>query len=290
MNFKSLLSAVVAVLVLLVALDGFFIVHQTERAIVLRFGAVTRADVPAGFHFKIPFAEKAIKFDGRIITLDAAPQTYYTLEKKPLLVDSFAKWRVADVLSFYKATTGQQSTAELILGQRVDEGLRNQISRRDMHEVISGERDLLMSELTAELNAVMRENLGVEVVDVRTKRIDLPPEVSRGVYDRMESERAILARQYRAQGDELAIGIRADADRQTVVVAANAYKESEQIRGDGDASSASIYADAFNRDPEFYAFYRSINAYTEVFADKGDLMILDPESDFFKYLKSESGG
>lgn len=286
MNFRSMLAGIVAVLVLLVALDGFFVVHQTERAIVLRFGAVTRADVPAGFHLKIPFAERAIKFDGRVITLDAEPQTYYTLEKKPLVVDSFAKWRIRDVLRFYNATTGQQGVAERILGQRVDEGLRNQISRRDMHEVISGERDLLMSELTKELNGVMLENVGVEVVDVRTKRIDLPPEVSGRVFARMESERAILARQYRAQGDEAAIGVQADADRQQVVIQANAYRESEQIRGDGDAKAASIYAAAFNQDPEFYEFYRSINAYTQVFASKGDLMIVDPNSEFFKYLKS----
>ena len=287
MNFRTMLGGILAVLILLVALDGFFVVHQTERAIVLRFGAVTRADVPPGFHFKIPFAERSIKFDGRVITLDAEPQTYYTLEKKPLLVDSFAKWRIRDVLRYYNATTGQQVVAERILGQRVDEGLRNQISRRDMHEVISGERDLLMSELTKELNAVMLENVGVEVVDVRTKRIDLPPEVSVPVFARMESERAILARQYRAQGDEAAIGIKADADRQQVVIQANAYRESERIRGDGDAKAANIYASAFNQDPEFYEFYRSINAYKEVFSNKGDLMIVDPNSEFFKYLKSD---
>jgi membrane protease subunit HflC len=176
-----------------------------------------------------------------------------------------------------------------VLAERVTAGLRNQISRRDMHEVISGERDQLMQELTASLNRRMKEEIGVEVIDVRVKRIDLPPEASNAVYDRMNSERHIEARQHRAQGQELALGVRADAERQTVVIRAEAYRESERLRGDGDAQSTVIYANAFNRDPEFYEFYRSINAYTRVFADKGDLMILDPNSEFFKYLKQKGG-
>ena len=175
-----------------------------------------------------------------------------------------------------------------MLQERINEGLRNQISRRDMHEVVSGERDQLMQDLKNRLNQVMAEAAGIEVIDVRVKRIDLPPDVSNSVYDRMNSERQIEARQYRATGRELALGIRADAERQTVVIEAEAYRQAEETRGDGDASSASIYAEAFNQDPEFYQFYRSINAYVNIFKDKGDLLILDPKSEFFKYLERGS--
>ncbi len=289
MSLQNLILIFVAVAAIFLAMDSVYTVHQTERAILLRFGAVVDADVKPGLHFKMPIAEQIKKADARVLTLDAAAETYYTLEKKPLIVDSFVKWRVADVETFYTATSFDERRGERVLQERVNEGLRNQISRRDMHEVVSGERDQLMKELTDDLNAVMNTNAGIEVVDVRVKRIDLPPEVSSSVYERMNSERQIEARQYRAQGRELALGIRADAERQTVVIQANAYKESEELRGEGDAQSASIYADAFNKDPEFYEFYRSINAYSNVFRDKGDLLVLDPSSDFFKYLKGAAG-
>jgi membrane protease subunit HflC len=236
----------------------------------------------------MPIAESVNKADGRVLTLDSTSETYFTVEKKPLIVDSFAKWRIADVLRYYEATRFDERVGQRVLQERINEGLRNQISRRDMHEVVSGERDQLMQDLKSQLNKVMAEAAGIEVIDVRVKRIDLPPDVSNSVYDRMNSERQIEARQYRATGRELALGIRADAERQTVVIEAEAYRQAEQTRGDGDASSASIYADAFNQDPEFYQFYRSINAYVNIFKDKGDLLILDPKSEFFKYLDRES--
>ena len=285
MSIRNILIGIVAALILLLVSDGIFSVHQAERAVLLRFGAVTRTDIEPGLHFKIPIAEKVLKFDAKILTLDSRPERYYTLEKKPLIVDSFVKWRVGDVQRYYTATSGEERRAEQILQERVNEGLRNQISRRDMHEVISGERDLLMQELTEELNNVMTREMGVEVIDVRVKRIDLPGEVSNAVYDRMNSERQIEARQHRATGLELALGIRADADRQSVVISAEAYRDSERLKGDGDARSAQIYADAYNKDPEFYTFYRSINAYANVFSNKGDLLVLDPSGEFFKYLK-----
>ena len=285
---NALLSALAGVAVF-VLLQSLFIVKETERAILLRFGAVSRADVPPGLHLKLPIAEEVKKFDARVLTLDSSPETYYTLEKKPLIVDSFAKWRIVDVQNYYTASSGDETRANRVLQERVNEGLRNAISRRDMHEVISGERDQLMQELTADLNQVMKDAVGIEVIDVRVKRIDLPTEVSTSVYDRMNSERQIEARQYRAQGQELALGIRADAERQTVVIEAEAYREAEQIRGDGDANAAAIYAGAFNKDPEFYEFTRSINAYSRVFADKGDMLVLDPNSEFFKYLKNDEG-
>lgn len=289
MKLRNVLLSALAVLAIFVLLQSLFIVKETERAILLRFGAVSRADVPPGLHLKLPVAEEIKKFDARVLTLDSSPETYYTLEKKPLIVDSFAKWRIVDVQNYYTASTGDETRANRVLQERVNEGLRNAISRRDMHEVISGERDQLMQELTADLNQVMKDAVGIEVIDVRVKRIDLPTEVSTSVYDRMNSERQIEARQYRAQGQELALGIRADAERQTVVIEAEAYREAEQIRGDGDASAAAIYASAFNKDPEFYEFTRSINAYSRVFADKGDMLVLDPNSEFFKYLKNDEG-
>ena len=289
MKLRNVLLSALAVLAIFVLLQSLFIVKETERAILLRFGAVSRADVPPGLHLKLPVAEEIKKFDARVLTLDSSPETYYTLEKKPLIVDSFAKWRIVDVQNYYTASTGDETRANRVLQERVNEGLRNAISRRDMHEVISGERDQLMQELTADLNQVMKDAVGIEVIDVRVKRIDLPTEVSTSVYDRMNSERQIEARQYRAQGQELALGIRADAERQTVVIEAEAYREAEQIRGDGDASAAAIYAGAFNKDPEFYEFTRSINAYSRVFADKGDMLVLDPNSEFFKYLKNDEG-
>ena len=289
MNLRNFVLVVLAVVAVLLLLQSVYIVRETERAILLRFGAVSRADVPPGLHVKLPIAEEVKKFDARVLTLDSSPETYYTLEKKPLIVDSFAKWRIVDVENYYTASSGDEERANRVLQERVNEGLRNAMSRRDMHEVISGERDQLMQELTADLNRVMKEAVGVEVIDVRVKRIDLPTEVSTSVYDRMNSEREIEARQYRAQGQELALGIRADAERQTVVIEAEAYREAEQIRGDGDAMSASIYAGAFNKDPEFYEFTRSINAYAKVFGDKSDMLVLDPNSEFFKYLKDDEG-
>ncbi|MFP6814567.1 MAG: protease modulator HflC [Pseudomonadales bacterium] len=289
MNLRNLIFIVIAFVALLLVTNSIYTVHATERAILLRFGAVSVADVPPGLHFKLPLAEEIKKADGRVLTLDSSPETYYTLEKKPLIVDSFAKWRIVDVRKYYTATSFDERRGERLLQERVSEGLRNQISRRDMHEVVSGERDQLMHELLSDLNAVMAEAVGIEVIDVRVKRIDLPTDVSASVYDRMNSERQIEARQYRAQGRELALGIRADAERQTVVIEANAYREAEQLRGDGDAKSANIYAEAFNKDPEFYKFTRSINAYAKIFSNKGDVLVLDPSSEFFQYLGSDGG-
>lgn len=288
MNLRNFIFTFIAIALILLATASIYTVHQTERAILLRFGAVSVADVPSGLHFKMPIAEEVKFFDARVLTLESDTERYYTLEKKPLDVDAFVKWRVINVEKFYTATSFDLVRAERILQERVNEGLRNQISRRDMHEVVSGERDQLMAELTANLNRVMGEAAGVEVVDVRVKRIDLPRDVSAAVYDRMNSERQIEARQYRATGEELALGIVADADRQTVVIAAEAYREAEQTRGDGDASSAAIYANAYNKDPEFYTFYRSINAYVNVFSNKGDMLILDPSNEFFRYLKKDT--
>ncbi len=289
MSMRNLVLIVLGLVAALAVANSVYTVKQTERALLLRFGAVSRADIPAGLHWKLPFADKVVKFDGRVLTLDSRPERYYTLEKKPLIVDSFVKWRVQDVQNYYTASSGNEALAERLLAERVNEGLRNQISRRDMHEVISGEREQMMLELTAQLNEVMRNEFGVSVIDVRVKKIDLPQEVSNAVYDRMTSERQIEARQHRATGHELALGIRADAERQTVVISAEAYRKAQDARGAGDAQATAIYAKAYNQDIEFYEFYRSIEAYTKVFNNKGDLLVLDPNSEFFKYLKNKGG-
>ena len=284
MSLRNVILILLTVLVVVSVANSVYTVQQTERAILLRFGAVSHADVEPGFHWKLPFIEDIKIFDARVLTLDSSPETYYTIGKKPLLVDSFAKWRVEDVQKYYTASSGDQRRAEQVLQERLNEGLRNQIGSRDMHEVISGERDQLMEDLKLDLNKVLLTNLGIKVIDVRVKRVDFPPEVSQRVYERMNSEREIQARQHRAQGEELAIGIRADAERQTTVIEANAYKQSEELRGDGDSRAAAIYAQAYKKDPEFYEFYRSINAYRNVFRNKNDLLIIDPKSKFFKYL------
>ncbi|NOX49471.1 MAG: protease modulator HflC [Gammaproteobacteria bacterium] len=288
MSMKMLVGLFIALMLVLLISQSAYTVHATERAILLQFGNLEEGDLQPGLHFKMPIAQQVKRFDARVLTLDSTPEVYYTLEKKPLIVDSFVKWRVADLPSFYESASFEMIRAQRLLQERVNEGLRNQISRRDMHEVISGERDQLMSELRNDLDKVMR-GYGIEVIDVRVKRIDLPTEVSEAVYERMNSEREIEARQYRAEGKEEALAVRAGADRTAVVIEAEAYRESELLRGDGDAKSASLYASAFNKDPEFYKFYRSINAYTKVFSDKSDLLVLDPGSEFFQYLNKGDG-
>ena len=286
MSAKTLTLLIAILVIVGLASQTLFRVYETERAILLQFGNLVDSDLQPGLHIKLPVAQQVKKFDARVLTLDSNAETYYTLEKKPLIVDSFVKWKVADVAAFYESASFDIRRAERLLQERVNEGLRNQISRRDMHEVVSGERDQLMEELRADLDEKMG-GYGVAVIDVRVKRIDLPAEVSSSVYDRMNSEREIEARQFRAEGQEQALALRAGADRESVVIEANAYRESEKIRGDGDAESASIYADAYNKDPNFYEFYRSINAYVSVFGDKGDLLIVDPSSEFFKYLNKD---
>lgn len=289
MSVRSIVFLVLLIIIGALAFDSVFVVHERERALLLQFGEAKRSfgDDDSGIHFKIPIAQEVRRFDGRILTLDTPAQRYFTIEKKPVIVDLFVKWRVGNVERYYTATSGEELRASSQLEDRVNEGLRNQIGRRDMHEVISGERDLLMNELTAQLDEIMSADFGISVIDIRVKRIDLPEEVSDAVFDRMISEREIEARQYRATGEEIAIGIRADADRQAIVIAAEANRESEKIRGDGDAESADIYANAYGQDPEFYTFYRSVNAYRKVFEDRNAMIVFDSSSEFFKYLKAE---
>jgi membrane protease subunit HflC len=284
------MSILIGLVVLLaIVSNSIYVVNERERAVLLKFGEVVSTDIQPGLHFKIPVVNDVRRFESRLITLDSSPQRYLTAEKKALIVDSYVKWRVADAGRFYTATGGDEFSANSLLASRVDNGLRNKFGERTVYEVVSGERDALMAEITKELDDIALNELGIHVLDVRVKGIDLPPEVSNAVYSRMSTEREREARDHRSRGRELAEGIEADADRQKTVIEANAYREAEQIRGEGDAIAAEIYANAYNQDPEFYSFHRSIQAYKSSFAGKDDLLVIDPESDFFRYLKNPDG-
>lgn len=265
-----------------------FVVKQWEVAIKLRLGEIVGSDYQPGLHFMVPILNNVKKFDGRIQTLDSQPQRFLTVEKKDVIVDSYVKWRIADAAQFYRSTGGSSERTARLLGERISTSLRDEFGRRTIQEVVSGERHEIMDLLTKEADRNANE-LGVEIVDVRVKKIDLPPEVSESVYERMRAERERVARDLRAKGSEAAERIRADADRQRTVILADAYKEAEELRGAGDARSADIYAKAFQRNAEFYAFYRSLNAYRGVFRDGGDMIVLEPDSDFFRYFKDPSG-
>ena len=264
--------------------QSLFVVSEVERAVKLRFGEIVQFDVEPGLHFKWPIINSVRYFDSRILTLDAQPQRYLTSEKKALMVDSFIKWRVKDVAKYFTTTGGDEERAKRLLSQRVDTSLRNEFGVRTVKEVVSGERDQLMNSLTSMLDGIAQNELGVEVIDLRVKRIDLPLEVSESVYNRMRTERERLARELRAQGNEVAEKIRATADKDKTVILADAYREAQVIKGDGDAEATATYASAYTKDPEFYDFTRSLKAYQSTFETKGDILLIDPDSDFFKYL------
>ena len=290
MSPKSLVLGVVSLVVILVGLSSLFIVNETERAIKLQFGEIIEDDIKPGIHFKMPIVNTVKKFDARILTLDARPERFLTAGKKFLVVDSFVKWRIENVRAFYKATSGgDRWRAASLLANLVNDGLRAEFANRTVQEVVSGERDELMAHLTNILNEQSKSQYGIEILDTRVKGIDLPEDLMGNVYRRMSAERDREARELRSQGKELAEGIRADADRQKTVLVANAYKESEVTRGEGDAKAANIYAKAFNRDPEFYAFTRSLKAYEETFNGQEDVLLLKPDSDFFRYMKDAKG-
>lgn len=266
-----------------------FRVYEYEHAILFQLGKIQRADYTPGLHFKWPAPVQNVRtFDSRLQTLDAEPQRFLTGEKKDVIVDSFVRWRIADVVQFYKSTDGDPRRAGLLLYQKINDGLRSEFGKRTVQEVVSGERGAIMEIVTRRADERGRD-LGMEIIDVRLKRIDLPTEVSSNVYERMRSERARVAREFRARGEKEAIRIRADADRQRTIISAEAYRDAEQIRGEGDARSAEIYAKAYERDPEFYDFYRSLNAYRSSFRGKEDVLLLEPDSDFFKYFGTPGG-
>jgi len=263
-----------------------FTVDQRQYAIIFQLGEVKEVITEPGLAFKWPMIQNVRIFDKRILTLDSPePERFLTAEKKPVLVDSFVKWRINDVKQYYISVGGDESLARTRLSQTVNAGLREEFGRRSVHDVVSGARDSIMIEVQKKADADIR-TIGVEIVDVRLKRVDLPPEVSESVYRRMETERKRVANELRSQGAAEAEKIRADADRQREVIVAEAYRDAQKIKGEGDAKAASIYGKAFGENPEFYAFYRSLEAYRGSFKSKSDLMVIEPNSDFFKYLKN----
>ncbi len=286
---QSKLFAVLGI-VLLVAItvrSTFYMVDEREKVIVVRFGQVLRYDDTPGIHFKSPFLDDARYFDSRILTLDAEPQPFLTKEKKYVVVDSFVKWRIDDALKYYLTVGGQEVDARRRLEQVVNSGLRDEFGKRTVHDVVSTDRHKIMEILTANTDREARK-FGIVVTDVRIQRVDLPDEVSQSVYQRMKAERSRIANELRAQGAEAAEKIRANSERQREVLLAEAYGKAERVRGEGDARATSLYAGAYGRAPEFFSLYRSLNAYKESFRKKEDIMIVDPSSDFFKYMKKPS--
>ena len=267
-----------------------FTVDQRQYAIVFQLGEIKEVIKEPGLSFKFPMIQNVRYFDSRILTLDSVePERFLTAEKKPVLVDSFVKWRIADVKQYYISVSGDEILARTRLSQTVNSSLREEFGKRTVHDVVSGVRDKIMEDVQKKADNDARA-IGVEIVDVRLKRVDLPPEVSESVYRRMETERKRVANELRSQGAAEAERIRADADKQREVIVAEAYRDAQKIKGEGDAKAAAIYGRAFGENPEFYSFYRSLEAYRQSFGNKSDLLVVDPNADFFKYLKNGSKG
>jgi len=273
-------------LVLLLIWMSVFTVTEREKAILFKFGEIIGSDYEPGIHVKWPYPFNEVKkFDDRILTIDAAPKSFPTVEQKFLIVDSYVKWRIRNVETYFKATSGIENNAGELLYQVVNSGLRAEFGKRTIQEVIAGDRSEIMKLMVGEAGK-KAETLGIEVVDVRIKKIELPSEVSNSVYNRMRTGRELVAREFRSQGSEASERIRADADRQSTVTLADAYRDSEIIRGTGDAKATATYAKAFGKNREFYKFYRSLNAYKGNFSNSSDVILLEPDSEYFKYFKN----
>ena len=287
-SFSVALVAIVVLLVL--ASMSLFVVDQRQKAIVFRLGEVVSIKSDPGLYWKVPVVEDVRYFDIRIHTVDAdEPERFLTSEKKNVLVDSFVKWRISDVKQYYVSVGGDERRAQDRLTKTVNDSLRAEFGKRTVHQVISGERDEII-ELMREKVDEDAAKIGVKVLDVRLKRVDLTKEISDAVYRRMEAERKRVANELRSTGFADAEKIRADADRDREIIVAKAYGDAQRVKGDGDAQAAALYARSFKRDPEFYSYYRSLEAYRQSFRNKSDLLILEPGSDFFKYMKSPRGG
>jgi membrane protease subunit HflC len=289
MGPKSVVGLAGALIVVLLVLSSVYIIPETHRGVLLRFGELVETDIPAGLHFKVPVIDQVREFDVRVLTMDLPSRQYLTVEKKPLDVDSYVAWKIRDVDQFYRATGGDELRAQSLILSRVDNGLRDEFGVRTMHEVVSGQRDELMHALRDLVNETAATEFGIQVVDIRIKAIELPGQVSETVFRRMATERLKLAQEFCSRGQELAEGIRADADRQQTVVLAEAFAEAEETRGEGDGEAARIYADAYGADADFYSFYRSLEAYQTTFSGKDDIMVIDAKSDFMKFLNNPAG-
>ncbi|MCR4305446.1 MAG: protease modulator HflC [Gallionella sp.] len=283
-NISNLLIGAVAALVVLSM--SIFVVDQRQNAIVFQLGEVVSVKTEPGLNFKVPLMQNVRFFDSRILTLDAGePERFITAEKKNVLVDSFVKWRIVDVKQYYVSVGGDEVRAKTRLLQTVNSSMREEFGKRTIHEVVSGERDKIMEVLRTKADSDARK-IGVEVLDVRLKRVDFPLEISESVYRRMDAERKRVANELRASGAAEGEKIKADADKQREVILAEAYRDAQKTKGEGDAKASALYAAAFGRNSEFYSFYRSLEAYKQSFRNKSDVMVLDPSSDFFKYLKN----
>lgn len=263
-----------------------FTVHETEKVIKFKFGEIMRYDYTPGLYFKLPFINNVKKFDSKIQTMDSKPERFLTAEKKNVIVDSFVKWRIGDVKTFYTVVSGDINQANLRLDQIIKDAFRAEFSKRKIKQLVSTDRSIIR-EILIKNSSKIASSLGMEIVDVQVKRIDLPSEVSSSVFRRMEAERERVARDFRSQGSEKAIAIRADADRQRVVILAEAFRTAEELRGEGDAKSSEIYAQSYGKDIEFFTFYRSLNAYKKTFSNASDMLVIEPNSDFFKYFKHQ---
>lgn len=277
-----------ALVLVIIGYSSAFTVSETEKAILFKWGKIERSDYEPGLHFKIPFVNDVRWLDARIQTFSANPEDYLTEEKKIVVVDSFIQWKIDDVRNFYTSMRGDMNIAEERIATIVKEGLRNEFGVRELQDLISGERTRIMDEINIHANHEVK-NFGIKIIDVRIKRIEFPPKVNDKIFRRMESERTRIAKELRAEGNESAARIKADADKQVTVIAAEAFRDAEKLRGEGDAKAAEIYANAYGQDEEFYAFLRRLNAYRSSFDAKGDVLVLEPDSDFFRYFNNITG-
>jgi len=275
---------VIAVLVAILLSSSLYTVKETQVALKLRLGEIVSIESEPGLKFKTPFVNNVVRFDKRIQTLDSAAESFLTVEKKNVVVDSFVKWRIVDTQKFYISTGGVMAQANLRLAQNNQDALRSEFSKRTILEVISDQREAIMASVKGKLKSIAEDKYGIEVVDVRIKRIELSQEVRNSVYSRMETERKGLANKYRANGAEEAEKLQAFADKERTIILANAYRDSEKIRGEGDAISASNYAEAYSQDVDFYSFYRSLESYKKSFNEQGDILVLNPDSEFFRHF------
>lgn len=285
MKNSTLLTILIAGLVLWAASNSLFIVDQRERALLFQFGELKGESYAPGLHLKLPFVQRVDTFDGRVLTLDNQTENFLTVEKKNVEVDYYVKWRISDAATYYRATRGQELVAMDRLAGIVNRGLRDEFGSRTIRQAVSDERNAITSALRASVVDKVKD-LGISVIDVRIKSINLPQTVSESVYDRMRAERARVASDLRARGAEEAEKISATADQEAQVTLANAYKAAEELKGAGDAKAAEIYAKAYGQDPEFYSFYRTLNVYRDSLGGQGDVMVLQPDSPFFKYFKN----
>ncbi len=284
MSARQITLLVIAVIVLFTISSSVYIVGEREKTLLLKLGQIERSNSEPGLHFKTPFVTDVRRFDARILSLDASPARYLTGEKKNVIVDSFILWRVADASAYFTSMSGIEDNARVRLSQIIKDGLRAEFGRRTIQEVVSGDRDVLVEDIMTEANQIA-ESFGIDIVDIRIKRIDLPAEVSNSIFARMEAERDRVAKDLRSRGAEEAEKIRSNADRQRTVILAEARRQAESLRGEGDAEATDIYANAYQQNEDFYSFYRRLGAYQNVFGES-DILVIEPKGDFFNQFKN----